>query len=132
MEDVKDIVEIAMRVWVSLLAILFGLVMLMGFLAGWAEAGNALKNGARLTLVIMGILLLGVIIIFPIVFVAFHEIFFDPGTWMFSFQDSLIRLFPQRFWQVAFLAVGLLTGIQAAVLFLVGQFFSRSSGLVPQ
>jgi uncharacterized membrane protein len=38
--------------------------------------------------------------------VAFHNVFFEPGTWKFLFSDTLIRLFPQRFWQDLFLIVG--------------------------
>jgi integral membrane protein (TIGR01906 family) len=41
-------------------------------------------------------------------FVAFHRIFFADGTWMFRFSDSLIRLFPVRFWRDAFIWVGVI------------------------
>jgi len=42
-------------------------------------------------------------------FVAFHEVFFDPGTWVFRYSDTLIRLFPERFWRDAFLAIAALS-----------------------
>jgi integral membrane protein (TIGR01906 family) len=125
MEDVKEIVEIVLVIWSALIVALLGLVFIGGFTAGWVKIGRSLGNGAKLTFILMVALLLGVIVIFPIVFVAFHEIFFDPGTWMFSFQDSLIRLFPQRFWQTAFLAVGILTLIQVGIIYLIGRLLSR-------
>ncbi|MFJ3957631.1 TIGR01906 family membrane protein [Arthrobacter sp. NPDC090010] len=31
-------------------------------------------------------------------FTSFHELFFANGTWTFSLQDTLIRLFPGQFW----------------------------------
>ena len=31
-------------------------------------------------------------------FVAFHQVFFLPGTWVFNSTDTLIRLFPEKFW----------------------------------
>jgi len=31
-------------------------------------------------------------------FVQFHELLFPPGTWTFAYSDSLIRLFPEKFW----------------------------------
>jgi uncharacterized membrane protein len=32
------------------------------------------------------------------VFTQFHEILFPPDTWTFYYTDSLIRLFPEKFW----------------------------------
>ena len=42
-------------------------------------------------------------------FTAFHLVFFEGDTWLFYFSDTLIRLFPTRFWtDVATLIVALL------------------------
>jgi hypothetical protein len=35
---------------------------------------------------------------------------------VFYYSDTLIRLFPERFWRDAFIAVGLLAAAQAAAL----------------
>jgi uncharacterized membrane protein len=43
---------------------------------------------------------------FGVFFVAFHNVFFEPGTWVFYYSDTLIRLFPERFWRDIFLYVG--------------------------
>ena len=51
-----------------------------------------------------------VLLSFGVFFVAFHNVFFDPGTWMFEFSDTLIRLFPERFWRDIFIYVGVLAG----------------------
>jgi len=44
---------------------------------------------------------------FGVLFVAFHNIFFASGTWLFEYTDTLIRLFPERFWRDIFIYVGL-------------------------
>lgn len=36
-------------------------------------------------------------------FAWFHSLFFTGDSWLFLFSDTLIRLFPLRFWQDAFL-----------------------------
>jgi uncharacterized membrane protein len=36
-------------------------------------------------------------------FTFFHTLFFEGDSWLFYYSDSLIRLFPIRFWQDAFL-----------------------------
>jgi integral membrane protein (TIGR01906 family) len=36
-------------------------------------------------------------------FAGFHALFFEGDSWLFLYSDTLIRLFPLRFWQDAFL-----------------------------
>jgi integral membrane protein (TIGR01906 family) len=119
MLDVKNVVIGARNVW---LAALLGL-MILGGLAwrmGWLEAyGRALSLGGWLTLVIIAAIILGVVVFFDWLFVTFHRIFFTGDTWLFLMSDSLIRLFPERFWQDTFLMVGGLTAVMALVFGLV-------------
>jgi integral membrane protein (TIGR01906 family) len=46
---------------------------------------------------------------FSFVFVGFHLIFFEGDTWLFLYSDTLIRLFPTRFWRDVFIFVIALT-----------------------
>lgn len=39
-------------------------------------------------------------------FARFHQIFFEDGTWLFQYSDTLIRLFPEQFWFDAALVIG--------------------------
>jgi len=41
-------------------------------------------------------------------FVGFHALFFEGDSWLFLYSDTLIRLFPLRFWQDAFLAAAII------------------------
>jgi uncharacterized membrane protein len=42
-------------------------------------------------------------------FTLFHGLFFEGDSWLFLYSDTLIRLFPIRFWQDVFLAAALIT-----------------------
>ena len=110
MKDVKDVVDVALVVWYAGL-ILLVLLALWAWLGAWVpDYRRGLSRGGWLTVILIGSLLLFVLLAFGILFVAFHNVFFDPGTWKFLYSDSLIRLFPERFWRDTFLAVGLIAG----------------------
>lgn len=125
MLDVKNVILATRNVW------LFALVALMilagvAWRGGWFEAyKNALSLGGWLTLAIIAAILLGVLVFFDWLFVGFHRIFFTGESWLFLTSDSLIRLFPERFWSDTFLMVGGLTALMAIVL---GLAFRRKSG----
>jgi integral membrane protein (TIGR01906 family) len=106
MLDVKNVVSGAMIV----LQVGFALLVV---LAIWAWRGrwvdeylHGLERGGVMVLILLGIIILLVLLAFNYLFVIFHEIFFQTGTWMFLYSDTLIRLFPERFWQDTFLVVG--------------------------
>jgi len=44
-------------------------------------------------------------------FTLFHELFFTGDSWIFEYSDTLIRLFPLRFWQDLFLFIPILIAI---------------------
>ena len=91
-----------------------GIVVLgigIGFLLAQSPAGRkalvfSLLRGAALTLVLIFGLALGVFVAWDTFFTQFHQLFFAEGTWQFAYTDSLIRLFPVRFWQDAALTIG--------------------------
>ena len=79
----------------------------------------ALRRGGIATIVLLvgigGFLLLA----WDTFFVQFHELLFADGTWTFPMSDSLIRLFPEKFWfDVGVLIVGgtLFSGIFLALV----------------
>ena len=51
-------------------------------------------------------------------FTDFHHVFFANGTWTFTLQDTLIRLFPGQFWMDAGIVIGALV-LLASVLTLI-------------
>jgi integral membrane protein (TIGR01906 family) len=48
-------------------------------------------------------------------FTEFHRIFFANGTWTFSLEDTLIRLFPGQFWVDAGIVIGALVLVASLV-----------------
>jgi len=110
MEDVKRVTKGALNVWYVTLALLLGLGV-WSRLGHWEQAyRQGLMRGGWLIVglaVVIGlIVVIGMVInpnIFWNFFVGFHGLFFEGDSWLFLFSDTLIRLFPIRFWQDAFL-----------------------------
>jgi len=76
---------------------------------------------------VVAILLAGVFAVaFEPAFLAFHAIFFPPGTYLFSEGSELIILFPEPFWFDAALAAG--TSIVVTALLLTAIGFARWRG----
>jgi integral membrane protein (TIGR01906 family) len=109
MQDVKDLVGWVLGVWVGgmLLGMTLGVVL---HITGYREElWRSLRLGARIMLLLMLVLTIGLAFSFRYVFVGFHRIFFEGDTWLFQYSDTLIRLFPERFWRDAFVFVVVLT-----------------------
>lgn len=106
MVDVKNVVNAALSVWLIALG---GLLLLTMWARNnqWGEAYRAgLRRGGWLTVILVGAVIFFVLLSFGVFFVAFHNVFFEPGTWVFYYSDTLIRLFPERFWRDIFIYVG--------------------------
>jgi integral membrane protein (TIGR01906 family) len=82
---------------------------------------NAASKGGWLTLCLIGLVLVAVVVSFDALFTAFHKVFFVGDTWLFYFSDTLIRLFPIRLWQDAFIFMGIITIVLALFFALYGR-----------
>lgn len=119
MVDVKAVVQGALHWW------LVGLLILT-LLTGWAWRGNWLRDywlgitrGGYFTILLIALLFIYLAINFDALFTQFHKIFFESGSWVFYYSDSLIRLFPLTFWQDCFIVTGsssLLGGILLGII----------------
>ncbi|MBN1259734.1 MAG: TIGR01906 family membrane protein [Anaerolineae bacterium] len=125
MRDVKNVYD-QITIWA-----VFALVV--SIIAAWilARRGEgvaiweALSDGGLITLV--SLLALGGLMLtsWDTFFVGLHGVFFAEGTWRFYYTDTLIRLFPEQFWQ---LAGGWVAGIvvgDAFALALMGRIIHR-------
>jgi integral membrane protein (TIGR01906 family) len=121
MVDVKEVVT-GMRI---ALAICMVALLAATFAASrWSSKDFVLKSYRRGAWAMIGLIvaiLLFVALNFNHLFTWFHQIFFESGTWQFYTSDTLIRLFPMRFWQDAFVFVGVLTLILAGAVLLFGR-----------
>jgi integral membrane protein (TIGR01906 family) len=127
MEDVKFLVKDMIISWSTLLIFQF----CAGFWAWrskWPKIYiHAIGRGGWLTIGLMVAILLGVFTGFDALFTGFHKLFFEGSTWLFLFSDTLIRLFPMRFWQDAFILVGSLTLLGAIFLILLDRKYRYNS-----
>jgi integral membrane protein (TIGR01906 family) len=106
MLDVKKVVIGATHV-LEIAAVILVVFLIWAWRGKWMrDYIKGLQRGGILTLGLLGLIVLLAVAAFNSIFVIFHEIFFKAGTWTFLFSDTLIRLFPERFWQDTFLMVG--------------------------
>ena len=108
----------------------FSLAFLLGLTAGGLvclayrspERQQAIRkgliHGSFLTLVAVAVIAVLALTAWDFFFDRFHELFFAAGTWRFAFSDTLIRLFPERFWVDAAIAIGLLSSAAAIIIFI--------------
>jgi integral membrane protein (TIGR01906 family) len=109
MLDVRVLVQSALTAWY----ILLGVTLLLG-LTAWKfgylkELWKSITLGGWLTLGVIFLVILSTFIDFSALFTAFHGLFFQGDTWLFYESDTLIRLYPLKFWSDAFIYVGVMT-----------------------
>jgi integral membrane protein (TIGR01906 family) len=115
MLDVKNVTRSALRLWYLSLALLAGLGVWAWFGNWWQYFLLGLKRGGwlmvGLAVTIGVIVVIGIAVnpnVFDEFFVLFHSLFFEGNSWLFYFSDTLIRLFPIRFWEDAFLLAAII------------------------
>lgn len=125
MADVQAVFQFVLRVWQAA----FILLILLSFFF-WKKGErkaltSAIQSGGLLTSgIILSIALLA-IFGWQFWFNTFHLFFFKPGSWLFSYSDTLIRLFPVEFWFDGTLTISILS-LAAGLLFaLVGWYGKR-------
>jgi integral membrane protein (TIGR01906 family) len=117
MADVKRVVQMLLNIW-------YVDVVALALLAIWAWRGGW-KNDFIKGLIRGGLLTIGLLlglaafasISFWQFFTWFHSLFFSGDSWLFEYSDTLIRLFPIRFWQDAVAYIGvfsILSGLLVA------------------
>ncbi len=109
MLDVKILVQKGLPVWYFLLIFYIVLGTIHWKKDKWKAYKELLAKGGQITVVLILILIFYIVINFNQLFTKFHEIFFEGSTWIFYFSDTLIRLFPMRFWRDAFIFAAMLT-----------------------
>jgi integral membrane protein (TIGR01906 family) len=110
MQDVKRLTQTALKSWYVTLAVLLVLGVWAWFGGWWDSYRLGLMRGGWLMVALAAaiglIVIVGIAInpnVFDEFFTAFHHLFFEGDSWLFLFSDTLIRLFPIRFWEDAFL-----------------------------
>ena len=71
---------------------------------------QGLGAGSILTLVLLVGLIAYVLLNFDSFFLTFHRLFFEGDTFMFRYDDTLIRLYPEQLWSDAAILIGDING----------------------
>lgn len=115
MHDVKNVVQGALRVWYIANVLLLVLAVLAAR-SGWMPLYlNGLRRGGWWMIGLaaaLGFIAGAGILLNPDIFWAFfswfHFLFFEGDSWLFYYSDTLIRLFPIRFWQDAVITMSVI------------------------
>jgi integral membrane protein (TIGR01906 family) len=121
MADVRAVFQVILRIW----QVVFNLLLFLAFicwqkgermvLASTLQSGGLLTSGIILTIALLAIFS------WQTWFDLFHRFLFVPGSWLFSYSDTLIRLFPVKFWWDATLTISLLSFVGGLVMVLIGR-----------
>ncbi len=115
MHDVKNVVQGSLKAWYVSLAVLI-LLAILAQRSGWMPIYlDGLRRGGwwmiGLAATLGFIAGAGILLnpdIFWNFFAWFHSLFFEGDSWLFYNSDTLIRLFPIRFWQDAVIAMAVI------------------------
>jgi integral membrane protein (TIGR01906 family) len=115
MADVKNVVRGALTAWYVSLFVLIALA-LFAYRGKWtSEYIRGLRRGGMWMIGLataLGLIAgVGIAVnpdVFWEFFSLFHQVFFTGDSWLFYYSDTLIRLFPIRFWEDAFLWAAIL------------------------
>lgn len=126
MIDVQVVTRWALRVWLLSLIIVGGASFALGRnLATRALWRSGLTVGALIVVGALLAVMLYILLNFNSFFTQFHQVFFEGGTWLFRFDDTLIRLFPLKFWSDAFTLIGIASLLEGAALWFAAWRFLR-------
>jgi integral membrane protein (TIGR01906 family) len=109
MGDVKVVTKGALNVWYVGFALLVVLKIWARYGNWWQAFRQGLRRGGWLTIGLVAAVGLFGALAFWQLFTLFHGLFFEGDSWLFLYSDTLIRLFPMRFWQDTFLWAGVIS-----------------------
>jgi integral membrane protein (TIGR01906 family) len=127
MEDVQVLLNIVRWVLVGGWILIAVLVGILWRVSRTQDIALAFQRGGRITLILIGLLIVGIIIAFSVLFVGFHRIFFEGDSWLFAYSDTFIRLYPQRFWRDCFILLAFVTVLEAFIVQRIGKYISSRS-----
>jgi integral membrane protein (TIGR01906 family) len=125
MNDVKDLVQLMIRVWLGGIVLFVILTILFWRTRHLRTHFKAISTGGWLTLGLIGLIIAGVLIDFDELFTQFHHLFFTGDTWLFYSTDTLIRLYPIKLWSDAFIFMGVITILGSLIAIIGGSQLAR-------
>lgn len=93
--------------------------------AGAVHVVKGIQRGVWITVGIMALALVSSFVDFDRFFTRFHRIFFEPGTWVFYAQDTLIQLYPLPFWVDVVWKLSLFILMEAGILYALSAIWAE-------
>ena len=108
MADVRGVFQAIFSVWQVAFILLLGTAFMLWrrnkkVLAAGLQTGGMITSGF---VVSVGLL---AYFAWQVWFDLFHRFFFEAGSWLFDYADTLIRLFPLKFWSDATFTIALIS-----------------------
>jgi len=116
MQDAKNVVQPSLWLGYAVCFLLLILAIWARWGGWWPEYVRGIWRGGWLTVGMVAVIGIFAGISFWQFFTVLHELFFTGDSWLFLYSDTLIRLFPMRFWQDAFLFVGAMDALGGLAL----------------
>ena len=125
MADVQTVFQSVTRVWqaVFILLLLMGLILWqqgeLWTLASAIQSGGVMTSGLVLSIALFALFS------WQVWFDLFHRFFFTDGSWLFNYSDTLIRLFPLKFWSDATFTITTFSLVGGLLIALIGWLGKR-------
>lgn len=116
MRDVRTLFGHALRAQLVAVVVLAVLALALARTSLRTVVPLGLLAGALATLAVALLAIPLILLGFDGFFVRFHEVFFSGDTWRFNDADTLIRLYPEQFWQDVSRLAAAITVLQALLL----------------
>lgn len=127
MEDVRTLFGAALRAQLVIVLLLIVLAVALSRSRLREVVPRGLLAGALTTLAIAVLAVPFILLGFDRFFTRFHEMFFEGDSWRFSDTDTLIRLYPERFWEDVSQLAAAITVAQAVLLAGVAWWWLRKT-----
>ena len=126
MEDVRSVFGAALRAQLVALVVIAALALGLAWTGLRRVVPRGLLIGSLATLAVAALGVPFILLGFDRFFTRFHETFFEGDSWRFSDTDTLIRLYPERFWEDVSQLAAASTVAQAVVLALAAWLWLRA------
>lgn len=125
MADVRAVFVFVMRMWQGSMILFILTALTLWQKDRKKELVSAIRSGGILTIGLIGTIALLALFAWQTWFENFHLLFFKPGSWLFSYSDTLIRLFPLQFWMDATFIISTISFIGGLLLAIIGWRWER-------
>jgi integral membrane protein (TIGR01906 family) len=124
--DVQSVFQVIVRFWQVAFVLLLFLGLILWVTGEHRQFAATIQSGGLFTSAMILTIALPAIFAWQFWFNIFHLFFFQPGSWLFSYSDTLIRLFPVKFWFDATLTISVLSVMGGLSLAWMGRQWRRS------